>query len=115
MEFSTSLKLNHVFRRLYHSGNQAANRYLALYCRRNRTSGNRVGITTGKKLGKAVCRNRVRRRLREIYRLQESRFKTGYDLVVVARTAAVDASFAQLREAYLSLAAKLGVLREETP
>lgn len=115
MEFSTSLKLNHVFRRLYHSGNQAANRYLALYCRRNRTSGNRVGITTGKKLGKAVCRNRVRRRLREIYRLQESRFKPGYDLVVVARTAAVNASFAQLREAYLSLAAKLGVLREETP
>ncbi len=115
MEFSTSLKLNHIFRRLYHSGNQAANRYLALYCRRNRTPGNRVGITAGKKLGKAVVRNRVRRRLREIYRIHEGRFKPGYDLVVVARTAAVDTSFAQLQEAYLALADRLGVLREDTP
>ena len=113
MEFSKPLKLNHIFRRLYNNGNQAANRYLALYCRRNRTTGNRVGITTGKKLGKAVRRNRVRRRLREIYRIHEHRFKPGYDLVVVARSAAVDATFAQLQGAYLALASKLGILREE--
>ena len=113
MEFSKPLKLNHVFRRLYRSGNQAANRYLVLYCRRCRVQENRVGITVGKKLGKAVVRNKVRRRLREIYRLNEGRFCRGYDLVVVARTAAVDASYGQLQDAYLSLAARLGVLHQE--
>ena len=115
MEFSKALKLNHIFRRLYRNGNQAANRYLALYCRRNRSPENRVGITTGKKLGKAVVRNRLRRRLREIYRTNEGRFLPGYDLVVVARTAAVDASYGQLEQAYLSLAARLDILREDNP
>lgn len=113
MEFSKPLKLNHIFRRLYRHGDQAANRYLALYCRRNHADENRVGITAGKKLGKAVTRNLLRRRLREIYRIHEGQFKPGYDLVVVARTAAVDASFAQLEDAYLTLAARLGIIREE--
>lgn len=115
MEFSKSLKLNHIFQRLYRSGPSAANRFLVLYSRRNRTGGNRVGITVGKKLGKAVVRNRTRRRLREVYRLHEGQFKAGYDIVVVARTRAVDASFDQLTKAYLSLAGKLDLLREETP
>lgn len=110
MEFSTSLKLNHIFRRLYHVGSHSANRYLVLYCRKNRSPINRVGITVGKKLGKAVVRNRVRRRLREIYRLHEENFRRGYDIVVVARGQAVDASYAQLQDAYLSLADKLGLL-----
>ena len=112
MEFSKSLKLNHVFHRLYRSGNQAGNRYLVLYCRPNRSRENRVGITVSNKLGKAVVRNRVRRRLREIYRLNESRFRPGFDLVVVARSRAIGASFSQLTGAYLSLADKLGLRRE---
>lgn len=111
MEFSKPLKLNHVFRRLYQKGNQAGNRYLVLYARKNRTRENRVGITTGKKLGHAVTRNRVRRRLREIYRLNEDRFVPGYDIVVVARSQAVNASFAQLQDSYLALAARIGILR----
>ena len=111
MKFSASLKLNHVFQRLYRSKGQA-NSYLVLYARKNRTDGNRVGITVGKKLGKAHIRNRVRRRLREIYRLHEDRFTPGWDIVVVARSRAVDADFARLTEAYLSLAQKAGVLTE---
>lgn len=109
MEFSSALKLNHVFQRLYHSQG-CANSYLVLYARKNRTRTNRVGITVGKKLGKAHVRNRVRRRLREVYRLNESRFLPGYDIVVVARTRAVEASFNQLTKAYLSLADKAGIL-----
>ena len=111
MKFSTSLKLNHVFRRLY-SSSGFANAYLVLYARRNRTGINRVGITTGKKLGHAVVRNRTRRRLREIYRLNEEAFLPGYDIVVVARGRAVEAPFDKLTKAYLELAQKAGILRE---
>lgn len=109
MRFSTSLKLNHVFRRLYHTTG-FADSYLVLYARRNRTGGNRVGITVSKKLGHAVVRNRTRRRLREIYRLNEARFQPGWDIVVVARTRAVEAPFEKLTASYLALAAKAGVL-----
>ncbi len=110
MKFSVPLKRNHIFRRLYATRGQA-NSYLVLYARRNRTGGNRVGITAGKKLGHAVQRNRVRRRLREIYRLHEDAFQPGWDIVVVARSRAVDCGFDRLTEAYLSLAEKAGVLR----
>lgn len=113
MEYSKSLKLNHIFQRLYRGGNQAANRDLVIYCRKNRTKENRVGITVSKKLGNAVTRNRVRRRLREVYRLHESQFLPGYDIVVVARSRAVDVPFQQLVKSYLSLGAKLGLLRED--
>lgn len=110
MKFSSSLKLNHVFRRLYHTSG-FADGYLVLYARKNRTGGNRVGITVSKKLGKAHVRNFVRRRLREIYRLNEDKFQPGWDIVVVARTKAVSADFGRLTQSYLALAKKAGILR----
>ena len=110
MKFSAPLKLNHIFRRLYASEGHA-NGYLVLYARRNRTGGNRVGFTVSKKLGHAVVRNRVRRRLREAYRLNEEKFQPGWDIVVVARSRCIGASFEKLTEAYLTLAEKAGILR----
>ena len=110
MKFSHSLKLNHIFQRLYRTSGQA-NGYLVLYARKNRTDTNRVGITVGKKLGHAVVRNRVRRRLREVYRLNEDKFQSGWDIVVGARTRAVYADFAQLVDAYMTAAQKAGILK----
>ena len=112
MKFSQSLKLNHIFRRLYHT-NGYANGFLVLYARKNRTDSNRVGITVSKKLGKAHIRNRVRRRFREVYRLNEEKFQPGWDIVVVARTRAIHADFAELTKAYLALAKKAGILLSE--
>ena len=111
MKYSTSLKLNHIFRRLYHTSG-FADGFLVLYARKNRTAENRVGITVSKKLGKANVRNRVRRRLREVYRLNENRFQSGWDIVVVARSRAINAPFSKLTESYLSLAEKAGILKE---
>lgn len=112
MKFSCSLKLNHIFRRLYATSGHA-NGYLVLYCRPNRLETNRVGITASKKLGHAVVRNRVRRRLREIYRLNEELFAPGWDIVVVARSRCVNADFGKLTQAYLSLAKKAGILKSQ--
>ena len=112
MKFSCSLKLNHIFRRLYHTTGQA-DAILVLYARKNRTECNRVGITVSKKLGKAHVRNRTRRRIREVYRLNEEKFRPGWDIVVVARSRAVEAPFDKLTKSYLSLAKKSGILRED--
>ena len=110
MKFSTSLKLNHIFQRLYHSSGHA-NGLLVLYARKNKGETNRVGITVSRKLGKAHIRNRMRRRLREVYRLNEDQFLCGWDIVVVARTKAVFADFDTLTQAYLQLAEKAGLLK----
>ena len=111
MKFSTSLKLNHIFRRLYHTSG-SADGLLVLYARKNRTDTNRVGITVSKKPGNAPVRNRTRRRIREVYRLHEAAFQPGWDIVVVARSKAVDAPFGRLTASYLNLAKKAGLLRE---
>lgn len=110
MKYSTSLKLNHIFRRLYHTSG-FADGLLVLYARKNRTDGNRVGVTVSKKLGKAHVRNRTRRRIREVYRLNEDKFQPGWDIVVVARTKAVEAPFGKLTASYLALAKKAGLLK----
>ena len=112
MEFSSALKLNHVFRRLYGTSGFAGS-MLVLYARKNRLERNRVGITVSKKLGGAVVRNRARRRLREVYRLHEAAFAPGWDIVVVARSRCISAPFEKLTEQYLSLAEKAGILRQE--
>ena len=108
MKFSSSLKLNHIFQRLYHTQGFADGN-MVLYARRNRLGRNRVGITVSKKL----VRNRTRRRLREVYRLNEQKFAPGWDIVVVARSRSVEAPFEKLTESYLRLARKAGLLRQE--
>ena len=112
MKFSSSLKLNHIFRRLYSTSGQA-NSIMVLYARKNRTGTNRVGITVSKKLGHAVVRNRVRRRQREVYRLNEAKIQPGWHIVVVARSRCISASFQDIVSAYLTLAAKAGILRPD--
>ena len=103
------LKENAAFRRLYYKGKSAGNRYLVIYCARNRLEATRVGLTVSTKLGHAVVRNRVRRRLREIVRHNASCLPSGYDIVIVARTAAVEAEFAALEKSFRTLTGRLGL------
>ena len=112
MKHTVSLKENRIFRRLYAKGKSAVAPTMVLYCRKNGRRESRLGLTTGTKLGHAVVRNRVRRRLREIYRLHEPDFRPGWDIVVVARSRAVNAGFPELSQAYLSLAERAGLLAE---
>ncbi len=105
-----SIKENAVFRRLYYRGANASNRYLAVYCRPNRLDRNRLGLTVSAKLGHAVVRNRTRRRLRELFRALEPQLKCGYDIVVVARGAAVEAEFTALGHALSALFDRLDLL-----
>ena len=111
MKYSTSLKLNHIFRRLYHTSG-VADGLLVLYARKNRPDGNRVGVTVSQKLGKAHVRNRTRRRIREVYRLNEAECLRGYDSVIVARSRAMEAEFAELTRAFLTLAGRTGLMQE---
>ena len=113
MKNTVSLKENHLFRRAYNRGKTAADGRLALYVRRNGGRGSRLGLTVSTKVGCAVVRNRVRRRLREIYRLNESRLITGCDVVVVARVRAAESSYRQLEKSFLRLADKLALLKKE--
>ena len=104
------IKQNHEFRRLYHRGKSAANRYLVLYCLKNRLGRNRLGLTVSAKDGGAVQRNRAKRLFREAYRLHQDEFKVGFDFVLVARARMLDASCGDVEKALLKAARDLRVL-----
>ena len=108
-----TLKKNHDFQRLYRRGTSAVGGSLVIYCRKNRLRRNRVGLTASTKLGNAVKRNRARRRMRELYRLNADRLRPGWDLILVARTRTLFAPWAELNTTFFRLCKKLGLLRDE--
>ena len=113
MRFSVPIKNNYEFRRVYNRGKSAATSCLVVYCRPYRTADrNRLGITVGTKIGKAVVRNKIRRRIKEIYRLNEEKLKSGYDIVIVARVRR-DAMYRELERDILRLFTKLGIVKDE--
>ena len=107
MKFTTSLKKNHEFKRLYNKGKSAASQCAVVYCRRNGRQENRLGVTVSTKIGGAVQRNRIRRRLKEIYRLNEDKITPGYDVVIVARMRSRYAGYREIETSVLSLFQKL--------
>ena len=112
MDFSTTMKKNYEFRRLYARGKSAATGNIVVYCRKCRRPDNKLGLTVGTKVGNAVTRNRIRRRLRAIYRLNEQRLRRGCDIVIVARVRSAGATYAELEADFLSLCGRLGILEE---
>ena len=110
MKYTISLKGNRAFRRIYAKGKSLVLPAVVLYCRKNGSEENHLGLTVGTKVGKAVYRNRIRRRLREIYRLHEGELHRGWDIVIVARTRAREASYQELEADFLRAAGKLGLM-----
>jgi ribonuclease P protein component len=70
----------------------------------------RFGLSTGRKLGGAVVRNRVRRRLREALRVMAPSFQPGWDVLIIARPAIVEADHDALVGALRRILAKGGAL-----
>ena len=104
-----SLKKNDDFRKCYRTGRSYVNRDLVLYVCGNGLGRNRIGISVSKKVGNSVVRHRIKRLIRENYRLREQMFNSGLDMVVVARSRARDADYHRVEDALLKLAGKAGI------
>lgn len=112
MKFTTSLTPNREFRKSYAKAERRFGTYLAVYARNGRSGVNRLGLTVTPKVGCAVVRNRVRRRLREAYRLNEDRLIRGKVLVVVARPESAKATFRELQTDLLHIFRRMHLLVE---
>ena len=86
------------FDRALRSGRRAGSSYLALFVSDNELGRPRVGFAVSRKLGNAVVRNRIKRRLRELVRPLAQGTQAGRDVVIVARPSAIDAEYARLRQ-----------------
>ena len=107
MKAAVTLKENYEFRRTYQKGVSAVSPVMVLYCRKNR-----LGLVSSTKLGQAVVRNRCRRRLREVYRLEKPQLKTGYDIILVARSRTATAPWPELQKQFRRLCRKVDLMKE---
>lgn len=106
------LRRNHDFQRVRHDGESNASSILVLAFLRNNLSHSRFGFVVSKQLGKAVQRNKIKRRLREAARLRLAHIQTGYDLVFIARKRAGNAKYAELAQSMETLLKKTGLWLE---
>lgn len=104
MIFTESLQSNRDFQKVYKSGKSFANKYLVMYVLENGTDNNRLGISVSKKVGNSVVRHRVKRLIKESYRLHEGVFNSGLDIVIIARQSAATVGYYEVESALLHLA-----------
>lgn len=114
------LRKNIEFRTVYRRGKSLSNNFLVLYIYKNARNKdekgaiyNKVGISVSKKVGKSVIRSRVKRLIKESYRLNNSDLKCGYDFVFVARTSLKDKKYKDVETAMINLFKKAGLYINE--
>ena len=108
-----SIKKNDEFKTVYQCGKSYANKYLVMYILRNNMDKNRLGISVSKKVGNSVVRHRIARLLRESFRLNDEKFHSGWDMVVVARMGAKGKNYRDIESALLHLAKLHGIYNNE--
>lgn len=115
MEKLVPICRNNDFRRIYARGKSYVSPLVVVYALKNRTKNVRVGITTSKKVGNAVQRNRSRRVIREAFRALAPRVRPGFDLVLVARGKTPYVKSTDVRRQLERQLQAAGLLWEETP
>lgn len=109
-----TLKKQKDFQNVYRKGKVFGNRHLVLYFIRNGKDTNRLGVIVSKKVSnRAVVRNKIRRQLKEAYRLNAEQFQSGYDIIVIAKAACKDEYFSVIEKSMKHLFYKKHLMRQE--
>jgi ribonuclease P protein component len=103
-----SLKKSSEFNSVYKQGKSYVTKHIVMYWKKNREPFNRIGCTVSKKVGNAVTRNRVKRLIKEAYRLNSGNIPKGYDLVFVARVRMKDANYKTTENTMRHLLKRIG-------
>ncbi|MGN0505208.1 MAG: ribonuclease P protein component [Lachnospiraceae bacterium] len=105
-----SIRKSDDFKNVYENGKSYANKYLVMYVVKSGREENRLGISVSKKVGNSVVRHRIARLLRESFRLNNERFHSGWDIVVIARMTAKGKNYHDIESAFLHLVKLHGIL-----
>ncbi|MFO7887647.1 MAG: ribonuclease P protein component [Eubacteriales bacterium] len=106
MKKDNVIRKNKDFKKVYKYGKSYADRNLVFFILKNNERNTRFGITTAKRINKAVVRNKIRRRLKHIVRENLDSVKDGYDVVVMSRVRGMDCDFKELENSFVKLGKK---------
>ena len=126
---NTPIKENHLYQKAYRNGKSAAGKYVVVYTLPDRQNHrfvkadpchrplNRLGLTTGKKIGGATVRSRARRLMREAYRLigEEHNVVCGNLVVIAARAKIADAKMGDVKKDMLWCLKRVGLIEKNAP
>ncbi|MVP00765.1 MULTISPECIES: ribonuclease P protein component [Paenibacillus] len=113
MEKKLRLAKREDFQKVYRYGKSAANHQFVLYYLPRREQEHfRLGISASKKIGNAVIRNRLRRLIKEIVRLNMEKFPGGYDYIVIVRKPAVEMEYKEMEKSVAHVFKRAGLLRK---
>ncbi|WP_426450406.1 ribonuclease P protein component [Paenibacillus sp. S-38] len=118
MEKKNRLTKREYFDKVYRHGKSAANHQFVLYYKfQPQLASFRFGVSVSKKLGNAVVRNRIRRVLKEIVRLNAARMPRGYDLILIARKPAAQMTYHEMEKSVFHVFKRASLLqkKEEVP
>ncbi|WP_314117620.1 ribonuclease P protein component [Peptostreptococcus stomatis] len=108
------IKKDSDFRKVYQRGKSLADRNLVIYTMKNKFDKSRIGISISKKVGKAHERNRIRRCIKEAYRLNiDDKVLGGYDLVFIARINAADKEYRELEKSLKYICKKANIIKKD--
>lgn len=116
MKFNNTdgIKKDSDFRRIYQKGKSFADRNLVIYYINNNVGKSRIGISISKKVGKANVRNRIRRCIKESYRLNiDSKIKRGYDIVFIARVNSSNSDYKAIEKSIKYITKKANVIKKD--
>ncbi len=110
MKSNTRLEKPEQFKAVYSQGTTQVNRFLVLKVMPNQLEIYRYGISISKRVGNAVARNRIKRKIKEIIRLNPP--SGGWDLVLIVRNPAVESDYSQLEKSVANLFSRANVSAE---
>jgi ribonuclease P protein component len=113
VKHSDSLRRKKEFRYTYRVGKSCGGKYVALVYAKSRSTSAKIGFSVSKKIGNAVARNRVKRRMREAITPLIPAIKGGTNLIFIARDSIIDAPFLNIREGMLSQLQRAGLIQTE--
>lgn len=112
MLHTIGLKSSDEFKNVFENGRYLVNEYFVVYYLKNGLDYNRVGFSSSKKIGVKVRRNRAKRLLKEVYRINERSISKGYDMVFIARENILKVNFHELEEAFILLLKRCSLIDE---
>lgn len=89
------------------------NNYFIIYYRENNKNINRYGISVPKKTGKAVIRNKIKRRLKNIIDNNEFNIQKSYDYVIIIRKRLIELNYQEMENSFINLIKKIGAKNEK--